>query len=195
MVHFVNLFLSWIEASKYTLLFFGSIAEGPILTLTSGFLVRLKQLDLVPAYFLLVAGDFTADIVWYNIGRHGARRLINRFGSFFNITPEIISKVEKRFHTYQTPILFLSKITMGFGFGLATLLVAGMLKVPLKNYILLNLTGGLIWTALLLILGYFFGNAYILVAKPFRAIFLALLILLVGFGLYGINRYLVKKEI
>lgn len=195
MAHFFSQIISWVEASKYALLFVGSIAEGPVLTLTSGFLIRLKQLDAVPAYFLLVAGDFTADIVWYSIGRHGARKIINKFGNFFNITPEIISKVEKRFHTYHAPILFVSKITMGFGFGLATLLVAGMLKVPLKNYILLNLAGGFVWTALLLLVGYFFGNAYMLVAKPFRIVFLSLLIALVILSLYGINRYLVKKEI
>lgn len=191
----MDIVFAWIEQSKYALLFLGAIFEGPVLMLASGFLIRLGQLELVPAYFTLMAGDFTADMVWYVVGRHGARVLIDKFGKFFNITPEIIAKIEKRFHTYHARILFISKITMGFGFALATLIVAGMLKVPVKKYAALNLAGGFIWTALLLILGYFFGNVYTLVAKPFRVIFIILLAVLLGFALYGINRYLVKKEI
>ncbi len=188
-------FLVWIHSSRYILLFLGSIVEGPVLMLTSGFFIRLGQLELIPAYFTLMGGDFAADMIWYTVGRHGARKLIDKFGHFFNITPEIIAKIEKRFHTYHARILFISKITMGFGFALATLLVAGMLKVPLKKYALLNLAGGFIWTALLLTLGYFFGNVYTLVAKPFRVVFIVLLIILIFTALWAINRYLVKKEI
>lgn len=163
--------------------------------LTSGFFLRLGQLELLPTYFTLMAGDFTADMLWYTVGRHGARKLIDRFGHFFNITPEILGKIEKRFHTYHARILFISKITMGFGFALATLLVAGMLRVPVKKYVLLNLAGGFIWTALLLTLGYFFGNIYYLVAKPFRIVFVVLLVVFIIADLWAINRYLVKKEI
>lgn len=187
--------LDWIHSSRYILLFLGSIVEGPVLMLTSGFFLRLGQLELLPAYFTLMAGDFTADMLWYAVGRHGARKLIDKFGHFLNITPEIIGKIEKRFHTYHARILFISKITMGFGFALATLLVAGMLRVPVKKYALLNLAGGFIWTALLMLLGYFFGNIYTLVSKPFRVVFIVLLIILIFTALWAINRYLVKKEI
>ena len=119
----------WFEASKYILLFVGAFFEGPAIMIGAGFLYQQGQFNFVQMYSCLVLGDFTADIFWYLVGRFGARKIINRYGKFFNITPEIIDKVEARFKAYQDLILWISKLTMGFGFSLATLLTAGMLKV------------------------------------------------------------------
>ena len=186
---------SFFNFSKYALVFIGCIVEGPIVMLTSGFLYRLGQFEIVPLYFSLIGGDFVADLGWYAVGRFGARKLINRFGKFLNITPEIIAKIEKRFKVYQDKILFISKITMGFGFALATLIVAGMLHVPFKRYAMLNFLGGFIWTAFLLIVGYFFGNVYSSLPPSAKVVFVLIAIVVVVYGLWAINRYLVKTEI
>jgi membrane protein DedA with SNARE-associated domain len=84
---------------------------------------------------------------------------------------------------------------MGLGFAVVTLTVAGMLKVPFKNYFLLNLFGGFIWTAFLITLGYFFGNFYVLI--PIWAKVLSLIFGLMAFisALYFANKYLVKQDI
>ena len=185
----------FLSFSKYALVFIGCIVEGPIVMITSGFLYRLGQFEIFPLYLSLMAGDFTADVVWYLVGRFGAGPLVNRFGKFLNITPEIIEKIEKRFKTYQDKILFISKITMGFGFALATLIVAGILKVNFKKYALLNLFGGFIWTAFLLVVGYFFGNIYFAIARPLRIAFVILSVGLVIFTMWAINRYLIKTEL
>lgn len=103
--------LDFLSFSRYAVVFVLCIVEGPVVMLTSGFLLRLGQFQIVPLYFSLMLGDFAADLVWYAVGRFGAWPLINRFGKFFNITPEIIIKIEKRFKTYQNKILFISKIT------------------------------------------------------------------------------------
>ena len=85
-------FLGLLNFSKYALVFIGCIVEGPIVMITSGFLYRLGQFDILPLYLCLMAGDFVADVAWYIVGRFAARKLINRFGKFFNITPEIDRK-------------------------------------------------------------------------------------------------------
>jgi membrane protein DedA with SNARE-associated domain len=142
-----------------------------------------------------MAGDLTGDLGWYAVGYFGARPLINRVGKFLNITPEIIAKIEARFKMYQNKILIISKVTMGFGFALATLVVAGMLHVDLKKYTLLNFIGGFVWTGLLVAVGYFFGNVYDTVAGPFKVVFVLLAVVFVITGLHYINRYLVNTEI
>jgi len=181
--------------SKYAIVFILCIVEGPVVMITSGFLYRLGQFDLVPLYFALMSGDFVADIGWYGVGRFGAKPILHRFGKFLNITPEIIAKIEKRFKTYQNKILFISKITMGFGFALATLIVAGMLRVEFKKYVLLNLFGGFVWTALLLLVGFFFGHLYATLVGPLKIVFIFTAALVVIYALWAINRYLVKTEI
>ena len=187
--------LGFLSFSRYAVVFVLCIVEGPIVMITSGFLYRLGQFYLVPLYFSMVAGDFVADLGWYAVGRFGAWPLINRYGKYFNITPQIIHKIEGRFKTYQNKILFISKITMGFGFALATLIVAGLLRVDFKKYVILNFLGGFIWTAFLLALGYFFGNIYYAVAGPLKIAFVILAAIVVVVGLWAINRYLVKQEI
>lgn len=192
---FYQHFLEFLSFSKYAVVFVLCIVEGPVVMLASGFLYRLGQFDLVPLYIALIAGDFVADIGWYAVGRFGAWPIINKYGKFLNITPEIIFKIEKRFKTYQNKILIISKLTMGFGFALATLIVAGLLRVDFKKYLVLNFFGGFIWTGLLLTLGYFFGNAYEALVGPARIIFLLALATIVVWGLWAINRYLVKTEL
>ena len=187
--------IAWFEASKYILLFLGAFFEGPAVMIGAGFLYQQGQFNFFQMYFCLVSGDFTADLVWYFVGRYGARSLINKYGKFFNITPEIIAKVEARFKAYQDLILWISKLTMGFGFSLATLLTAGMLKVHLKKYVTINLIGGLIWVFILVFVGFFFGNVYVLVANPFKWMFVVALALLVFFALKIVNRFLVNAKL
>src|SRR6185369_8804683 len=100
-MHWYQPILDFLSFSRYAVVFVLCIVEGPVVMLTSGFLYRLGQFNLLPLYFSLMAGDFAADLVWYVIGRYGARTMINRFGHLFNITPQIINKIEKRFRRYQ----------------------------------------------------------------------------------------------
>lgn len=187
--------LGFLSFSRYAVVFVLCIVEGPVVMITSGFLYRLGQFSLLPLYLSMVGGDFVADIIWYGVGRYGGLPLVRRFGKYINITPEIVLKIEKRFKTYQNKILFISKITMGFGFAMATLLVAGILRVDFKKYALLNFLGGFIWTGFLITVGYFFGNVYSSFAGPIKIAFIPFAVLVVVFGLWAINRYLVKTEI
>ena len=64
-----------------------------------------------------------------------------------------MDKIEVFFHKHQDKILFISKITMGFGFAVATLFTAGLVKIPFKKYAMFNFLGGFVWTGFLLAVG------------------------------------------
>lgn len=186
--------IDWFGQSKYILMFFGTIIEGPVVMLAAGFLYHLGQLSLVPMYLVLLAGDITGDIIWYSVGRYGARTIVRKYGKFFNITPEVIERIEGRFKKYQTHILIISKLTMGFGFALATLVVAGMLKVSFRKYIAINLIGGVIWTAFMIWMGYLFGNVYTLLDQQFKVGFVIIVTVAVIIGLRSLNRYFINRK-
>jgi membrane-associated protein len=187
--------VAWLQASKYILLILGCIFEGPIVMVASGFLYRLGGFDLLPMYLALVTGDFIADIGWYCIGRFGARNLVYRYGDKFGITPRNIEKIEQRFNKYHDKILIISKLTMGFGFAVVTLVVAGILEVPFKKYATLNLLGGFVWTAFLLVIGYFFGNIYASITGPEKIAFVCLALVASVIILRLANKYLIQKNI
>jgi membrane protein DedA with SNARE-associated domain len=195
MESFLHSIISWIDSSKYVLLFIGTIVEGPVVMMASGFLYKLGQFYLLPMYLALVFGDFIADIGWYCLGRFGTRNFIFKYGHYIGVTPELLEKVEERFHKYHQKILIISKLTMGLGFALVVLIVAGMFKIPFKNYVILNLVGGFVWTAFLITIGYFFGNIFQIIPGPLKIVFVAFIITAFILTIRYIKQYLNKKEI
>ena len=195
MPEFLNAFIQWADSSKYLLLFIGAILEGPVVMLLGGFLLRLGQFDFFPMYTALLLGDLVADGVWYTVGYYAARPFMARFGKFFHVTPEVVEKVEKRFKKYQDRILVISKLTMGFGLSIATLITAGMLKVSFKRYMALNFFGGIVWTLFLIIIGFFFGDVYTRIHDSLKVIFVLAFIVIAFFGFKKANDYLAQKPL
>lgn len=191
---FLHNLLIWLDSSKYILLFFSMIVEGPIVMVTSGFLYSLGTFSFLPMYLVLVFGDFVADIMWYAFGRFGTQKIILKYGHYFGITRYRLEKVENYFVKYHQKILIISKLTMGLGFAAIVLIVAGMFKVPFKKYVTIVLIGGFIWTAMLISVGYFLGNVFALISGPMKIGFLITVSLLIIFGLKYMNNYLKKQE-
>ena len=174
---------------RYVFLFFGALFEGPILMVASGMFLKLGLLYFWPTYLCLMLGDLVADLSWYWVGYYGGNAFVVRWGKYFSLTPDVVEKLEEFFKKHQDKILFFSKITMGFGFAVATLFTAGLVKVPFKKYALFNFLGGFIWTGILLAVGYFFGNLYNVLNKGFRVAFVIFLVALVVGALYGGGKY------
>ena len=195
---FASPIASWLLTYRYPILYPLAIVEGPVVMMISGFLVRLDFFSFWPVYFLLVAGDLTGDILWYLLGRHGARSFIEKYGRFFSITEENVEKAEQFFNKHQGKILFISKITMGFGFALATLIAAGAAKVPFKKYLTINFLGQFVWTGVLMAVGYFLGNLYIMVDRSLRWAFIIALLVIAAFAAYGFGKFMrsqVRREV
>lgn len=164
----------------------------------SGFLLRLGELHFWPIYLTLMAADLTGDTIWYVVGYHYGHRFAGKYGRYFGITPALVQKSETIFKHHHNKILLLSKITMGMGLALVILVTAGMMRVPFKKYIVLNAIGQLIWTGVLLALGYFFGNLYLVINKGLRDVALLglgliLLTIIIAIGRYFRQRYLSAK--
>lgn len=90
--------------------------------------------------------------------------------------------------------LVISKLTMGFGLALATLTVAGMLRVPFWRYAVINLVCGFIWTLFLFGVGYFFGNVYELIPGYLKIVFAVLSFAAFFFGIRAASRRLARSE-
>lgn len=165
-----------LEASKYFLVFLGSYLEGSFVMMTSGFLIHSGYLAVWPTFFALYAGDLLSDITLYFIGYYGARTVVKRWGYYFGITNTVIDKIEGRFQHYHTWILIISKLTMGFGFAYATLITAGIMKVPFRRYVTINALGAFIWIPFLMTVGYFFGNIFEHIPQELKIIFIVVLL-------------------
>ncbi len=147
-----------IEASRYGLLFFTTLLGSPVVMIAAGYFIHIGQLEFWAAYGTIVAADIVGDIGWYWIGRIGARPFLLRFGHYFGLTEYLIARLEKRFLAFHERILIINKLTMGFGLAIATLAVAGMMRVPFWRYLAINLSGELLWALIPIAIGFYFGN-------------------------------------
>ena len=186
--------LQFLETSKYGLIFLGSYFEGTVVMISSGLLWHLGKVAFWPMYLALIAGDFLSDLTWYFIGYFGARPFVNRWGHLVGASPDVVVRVERRFKMHETPILILSKLTMGFGLMIATLITAGMLRVSLWKFTVINLFGGFIWIFFLILIGYFFGNILEYIPPQFQIASAILAVIVLFFGIKQLSASLAKSD-
>lgn len=178
-----------IEASQYGLLFISTLLGSPVVMIAAGYLIHTGQLSFWATYGTIVAADIVGDIVWYWVGRFGARSFLLRYGYVFGVTEELIEKLEGRFNHYHERILIISKMTMGFGMAIGVLAVAGMMRVPFMRYLFINLSGELVWALIPIGIGYYFGNIADLLPESLRLWFALLGLIIVVI----ITRHVLKK--
>lgn len=180
---------------RYLLLFVGALIEGPVLMITSGFLVRYHLLAIIPVFIALVAGDLVGDIAWYYAGYYFAQPLIQNHGTFIGVTPDVFEKIKNLFSKYHEKILLASKLTLGFGMAVGILMTAGATHIPFKKYMILNFIGELFFVTTLLLLGYFFGEIYNRIAQDFKIVFIIVIAISISAVLYGVSKYLRQKTL
>lgn len=186
--------VAFIEASRYILLFLTTLFGSPIVMIAAGYLIHIHQLNFWQAYGTIVAADIVGDVIWYWIGRKGARPFMLRFGHYFGVTEELIEKLEGRFLKYHERILIISKLTMGFGVAIGVLAVAGMLRVPFWRYLGINLSGELVWALMPIAIGFYFGNLSDFLPPSARLIFVIIGLVAVFLLMQAALKRLAKKE-
>lgn len=144
----------------YFILFPIAILEGHVISLIVGFLAQLGYVNPFIAGAVIMSGNLTGDILIYWIGYYKGEKFLNRWGKYVGITSMSIEKSKKLFSNHHSKLLFISKLTNGFGLMIAILFTAGLARVPFRTYLLWNFLGELLWTSLLITLGYLFGHLY-----------------------------------
>ena len=193
-VVFLTSILGFAAYFRYPLITFGTIIEGPILMIASGFMYRLGFFELVPLFVAILIGDLIGDVAWYVVGRYFAEPVLSKHGKFVGITPERFEKIKELFTKYHEKILLFSKLTIGLGFAIGVLVVAGATKVSFKRFMAINLVGELFLVSMLLAIGYFFGEVYSNISDNLKAGFVVLMVLIILSFSYFFSRYVKKKS-
>lgn len=163
---------------------------GPIVSLIAGVLLRLGTISLIPTCLAIAAGELGGDVLWYSLGRRYGEQFVNRFGRYVGIAQSSLPSVKKLFTQHSDIIIFTSKITAGLGFTIPIFFTAGMIRVPFRRYMMLNIAGQFLWTAGLISIGYFLGHIYLQVGNLFEKMALLALIIIILASLVGFGRYL-----
>lgn len=169
--------VEWLLLYKYFVLFPVMVLEGPIITIISGFLSSLNILNIFYAYVILVIADLAGDFIYYSLGRWGRQSFAEKWGRYIGITSEKIEKLEDHFKKHTIKTLIVGKLSHAIGGPI--LFAAGVAKVKLTTFFWFNFIATLPKIFVLLVIGYYFGQAYLQLGEYLNYFTLGLIILLI----------------
>lgn len=173
-------------------MFLAMLIEGPVVTAAGAFAAALGAFNIWIVFILSIFGNLVPDAIYYLLGYWGREGIIKKHPRLFRISEERLAKLEELYATHPGKTLLAVKL-LPF---LATpgLVVAGIAKVPLKKYSWWNIAITLPSSLFYLIIGYYFGATYGLIAKYIKRVELIGAILLVVFiAIYFISRKLTQR--
>lgn len=130
-------------------------AEGPIITLVSGFLISIGILSPIPTFLVVFAGDLISDSFYFALGSRG-RRFVERI-KFLHITEARLEKVEQHFEKHPGKTLLVSKAS--YGVGSLFLIAAGASKMAYQKFLEYITPMNAVRSTTLLVIGYYLGRA------------------------------------
>jgi len=186
-------FLQSIQVWGYPLMFFLMIVEGPIATVTAAFLASLGFFNWSIVLLLSIIGDLIGDTILYFIGYSGGHPIMNKLKKIMRSKSKEIERLEDRFHKSSAKIIFYVKTTTGLSW--IAFIIAGIVRMPFRRFMLFSFLGGIFWSGLLVGLGYFFGYAASTIERYLKfagwAIFL--IAMFVIFYIYTFRKKRAKK--
>ena len=189
--------LAWITQYGYiaifTLLVFGIVGlpvpDETLLTFT-GYLVFKGNLSLPLAFAAALSGSLCGITISYTLGRTFGIKLIHRYGRYVRITEEHINKA----HAWFARVGYWG-LTFGYfipGVRHLSAYAAGMSAVEAPQFALYAYSGGCLWVATFLGLGYVLGDRWKAVESNiehyFKLIAVLLTILAAGYLAWRILR-------
>lgn len=172
--------------------------EGPIATLVAAFLSSLGVFNVLIVFFLSLLGDILGDLICYAIGYFGGSKMLEKARKKLKIQPKILTRIERLFTQHGFKTIFSVKSTTGLCW--ITFIAAGAFRMNFKKFLQGSIGGGIIWSTFLVIMGYFFGFAFIQIDKyiQYSGIFFIVLVIVlyIGISIYKKRRSqkLLKEE-
>ena len=128
---------------------------GDSLIFAAGAFAGMGSLDLILLFIILASAAILGDTANYWIGHYlGPKVFRKKTGRLFK--EEYLHRAEKFYDKYGAKTIFLARfvpIIRTFA-----PFVAGIGKMSYRRFITYNIAGGLVWVALFLLAGFWFGN-------------------------------------
>ena len=124
----------------------------------AGYLVERGDMNLAVALLMSTLGSVLGALILYSIGRYGGRPVLLRYGRILRISEAELDRADEWFDRHGAKIVFFGRMV-----PLARSIVsvpAGTSEMPFGRFLLLTGIGSALWNALLIGLGYGFGDQY-----------------------------------
>ncbi len=153
-----------------------------------GYLISKGVMHPVEAFCAALAGSWCGISLSYAIGRTAGIGVVHRFGKYLHITQERLDKVHAWFDRVGHWALFIGYYIAGVRHF--TAIVAGTSKLKYTHFIAFAWSGGTVWVATFLTLGYFLGESWQRIAETIHqyVLYVSIALLLAALAYYLIRR-------
>jgi membrane protein DedA with SNARE-associated domain len=165
------------------------VPDETLLTFT-GYLVYKGNFSLPVAFAAALCGSLSGITISYTLGRTFGMKVIHRYGRYIHITEERVNQA----HAWFARVGHWG-LTFGYfvpGVRHLSAFAAGMSGVETPQFVLFAYSGGCLWVATFVGLGYFLGERWEAVEKAvehyFGLIAISLVILLAAYLVWRILR-------
>ncbi len=147
-------------------MFLAMLIEGPIVTAAGAFAAALGYFNIWIVLLLSIIGNLLPDVIYYAIGYWGREQLVDKYGHYFKLTKERIGQLEDLARNHAWKALSLIKLTS----VLATpgLIIVGVTRMNIKKYTWICLAITAPSSLFFLVIGYYFGGLYAIIARDIR---------------------------
>jgi membrane-associated protein len=136
-------------------LFFGFFLPGDSLLFTAGFLASQGTISIGLLLPLLIIAAISGDSVGYAFGsRIGPKIFTKKESRFFK--PDHVTRAHEFFVKYGKKAIVLARFLPILRTFVP--IIAGVAKMPYREFIMYNIIGGISWVSSMLLLGYFLGR-------------------------------------
>ena len=167
--------IDFLNQYGYLAAFLAMMFTGLIGTAAAGFLAGVGVFEPFYIWLMAIVADLTSDLIYYELGKRGGRRILEKLGQFFRWPSRFMEAVERLYQKHGRKAVFVVKFTHGL--GAITQLMAGVAHMKRLTYVTYTLTGAVLRNALAVALGIFAGSAWSIWAHKIQNVALGLTIL------------------
>ena len=152
-----------------------------IILIPAGALAAQGEMNFVFILVAAILGSIVGALINYYlayfIGRRGLNRLVHKYGKFVFMYEDSVVKSERYFEKHGDITTFIGRLIPGIRSFVS--LPAGFAKMNLARFMFYTGLGAGIWAAILIYLGYLFGNNMDLIRENLNVITIVVVVLCV----------------
>jgi membrane protein DedA with SNARE-associated domain len=191
------------QSSGYPGLFVLMVLESATLPVPSeivlplaGWLVFHGQFNFGVAVVVASVGSLVGTLIDYYIGLYLGRAVVLRYGKYVRLHESSLIRTEKWFAKYGEQIVLLARFVPLVRTVIA--FPAGIAEMKLWRFIVFSIIGIVVWDAILIYVGYFFGQNYVQIISSLSSAFtyveIAAVIVIIAVLFVVLRRRPKKKE-
>src|SRR2546421_2266689 len=166
----LQLIEQYMLAYGYWAVFFGVMLEnaglpvpGETILLVAGYFASTGVFRIALVMLIAATGAVIGDNIGFAIGHHFGRGFLLRVGRFFFLTPKRFEHMENYFKSHGNKTILVARFITGLRVFAA--LLAGASKMPWRVFVVYNVAGAILWSFVITLLGYLFGQSLPLLVK------------------------------